>query len=72
MVRFSERTTQATADKEDESKNLGYCLISQSFNKAYFTKKIQTLKKSYNVWQFRDQPILTSATTGQAAYLHQL
>lgn len=29
MVRFSERTTQATADKEDESKNLGGRLIIQ-------------------------------------------
>lgn len=27
MVRFSERTTQGTADKEEESKNLVGCLV---------------------------------------------
>lgn len=39
MVRISERTTQATADKEDDSKNLRYCLISQTLNKMGFYKK---------------------------------
>lgn len=32
MVRFSERTTQTTADKENESKNLTVCSACKCFN----------------------------------------
>lgn len=42
MVRFSEKTTKATADKEDESKKLKVCLTNRGFNRIV---KIKILSK---------------------------